>query len=276
MSNDIVLVGAGCMGAALLPGLFKGFQKSRILVVDTSPLRREKVAAMGVDVASAIDNIDGGATVVLALPPNSFSGFASSTLALKGHAGLVISVMAGVRIATIKHALQICNVVRAIPNTPAETLKSMTVFCAATSVSLLCLEFAERVLSLFGEAIRVESENLMDPATAICGGGPAYISYFAECMRCFAVEQGFNDDESALIVAQVLCGTGSLLSVGDRRPMQLCRDVMTPGGTTARAVEVLDRNNFKEVVGDALLKATIHSRSLGCMVEEAENERSHR
>jgi pyrroline-5-carboxylate reductase len=276
MSNDIVLVGAGCMGAALLPGLFKGFQKSRILVVDSSSSQRKKIAAMGVDVSSSIGDVSGGATIVLALPPDRFAEFASSTSVLSGHPGLVISVMAGVRIATIEHALQVCNVVRAIPNTPAEIFKSMTVFCAAASISFFCLELAERVFSLIGETVRVEDEELMDPATAICGGGPAYLSYFAECMRCFAVDHGFNDAQSAFIVGQVFRGTGSLLSVGDRRPMQLCREVMTPGGTTARAVDVLERNNFKGVVGDALLKATTHSQSLGYRVEEAENGRSYR
>lgn len=275
MSYDIVLVGAGCMGTALLPGLFKGFDKSRILVIDVLPSRRKEVAAMGVDVASSLGDVDDAAIIVLALPPNRFSEFAGCTSVLNGHPGLVVSVMAGVRIATIEKALQACNVVRAIPNTPAETFKSMTVFCAGASVSSYSLRLAERMFSLVGEMVRVEEEKLMDPATAICGGGPAYLSYFAECMRSFAVEHGFSDAQSDFIVSQIFQGVGSLLSVGDRQPMQMCEDVMTPGGTTAQAIEVLKHRNFKEVVGDALLKAATHSQLLGSMAEEAENERSH-
>jgi pyrroline-5-carboxylate reductase len=273
MSEAILLVGAGHMGGAILQGLLKAKPKPRLKVVDTSALRRKEVSALGVEAAGRINLIPDDETVILALPPQCFVDFASDASVLKKHRGLIVSVMAGIHIETIRHILNADNIVRAIPNTPAEVCESISVFCAAKCISPVALKRATEVLAKIGIALQVQEERFLDLATALCGGGPAYLCYLADCLQHFAVNAGIDPVQAVIMVNQLFQGTSALLALPGRQPQQLCRDVMTPGGTTVRAVEVFEKHDLKAIIFEALSSAAAHSNALGSSVKEIENAR---
>ena len=67
----------------------------------------------------------------------------------------------------------------------------------------------------------VEDEALIDPVTAVSGGGPAYVFLLAELLERAAIEQGIPADLARLLARQTVAGSGALLAAsagGRRRP----------------------------------------------------------
>ena len=259
----IVVIGAGHMGTAIILGLLQK-HCADLCVVDPSESRRNILNERhGLKVAKSPENIGDDDIVVLAIPPQTFSTFAKGAYLRSDRTGLVISVMAGVTTATISNLLATNQVIRAIPNTPSEIFQGMTVFCASPSTNAKNLAIAEDVLQSFGKTLRVMDESLIDHATALCGGGPAFVAYFANAMQDFAMQSGFNHTDAALMVGQVLRGTADLLDVTGKSATQICNEVMTPQGTTERGIFHFMENNLELIVRSGLAKSSARSRELG-------------
>jgi pyrroline-5-carboxylate reductase len=129
---------------------------------------------------------------------------------------VVVSVMAGIRAGTIAATLRANQVVRTIPNTPAEIAHGATVYYAPPSVSAETLGRTARILAAIGTSLRVRDESMIDAATAICGGGPAFVSYFADAFCAFAEAEHFSSDEAIRMAAEVFRGTAELKAVSGR------------------------------------------------------------
>jgi pyrroline-5-carboxylate reductase len=171
--------------------------------------------------------------------------------------------MAGVKIKTILKLLRISQVIRAIPNTPSEVFQGMTVFCSSKDTKKESIEKAQDIFEAFGKAVQVSDESLLDPATALCGGGPAFVAYFADAMHSFAHHAGFDIPSVVLMTTQVLRGTADLIEATGKTPMQICQEVMTPQGTTERGIWHFDENSLRNIVESALFKSMQRSRELG-------------
>jgi pyrroline-5-carboxylate reductase len=177
--------------------------------------------------------------------------------------------MAGIRISSIQQMLGTQNVVRSIPNTPSEVFEGMTVYCRSSSVDENLARKARDVLESFGRAVEVSDEALIDPATALCGGGPAFVAYFADALQEFGIKAGISEDAALAITIQLLRGTSALLATTGKPAMQLCREVMTPGGTTERGIWHFDEEGLGGTVLDALTKSSARSRELGLVITES-------
>jgi predicted dinucleotide-binding enzyme len=141
MSGKIIIIGAGHMGSAILRGLMHGRQQT-LHVVDTRSERFHEWRQQGIACSETPPQPAAQDTLVLAIPPQVFPSFACANLALHGHRGLVISVMAGVRMQVISKVLNTPAVVRAIPNTPSEVMEGMSVCCALPTVEPTRMEQA--------------------------------------------------------------------------------------------------------------------------------------
>jgi len=64
-------------------------------------------------------------------------------------------------------------VVRAMPNTPAQIGRGMTVWTIAGGVTDQQRELTASILGVMGHEIFVDNEDQIDMATAISGSGPA-------------------------------------------------------------------------------------------------------
>jgi pyrroline-5-carboxylate reductase len=258
----VIIVGCGHMGLAIAQGLL-GSQPDRDLVaVDTNPERREVLSAVdGLTLAAEL-SIEDGDFVVLAVPPQVFGDFAEAERHQFGPRTPVLSVMAGLTADTIAGALGTSQVVRSIPNTPSEVFEGMTVYFADPVVSEATIAQSDVLLKAIGKALRVDREELIDDATAICGGGPAFVSYIVDAFCQFAVSRGFSEPAGREMAVQVFGGTASLIAGSDKPPMQLCREVMTPNGTTERGIAAFDAAELKGSVMTALAASAERSREL--------------
>ncbi|MEU0007978.1 pyrroline-5-carboxylate reductase [Streptomyces sp. NPDC006314] len=260
-----VVIGAGHMGTAIIAGLR---EKAPELPLDVVEIAESRIRLMreefGIRTRSHYEPQPGD-TVILAVQPQQFQEFAAAQRDGAFKDALVVSVMAGVGIAAITSLLGTSRVVRAIPNTPSQVSQGMTVVCPGADVTRAERERAERVLSVIGRVLTTADEALIDDATALCGGGPAFVAHIADAFAGFAVKAGFHPDQARLMVCQVLRGTADLLESTGRDPQELCREVTTPGGTTERGLSHMREQGLRDVLVEALGRSANRSRELGAI-----------
>jgi pyrroline-5-carboxylate reductase len=273
-TNRTVIIGCGHMGSALARGLLGTALRPALHLIESSAARREYLAGQngltpheGWTLAAELE-IGPGDLIVLAIPPQLFGAFAAAEHHKFWPTTPVISVMAGLTSAFIASSLGTDVVIRAIPNTPSEVFEGMTVYFAGPEVSEDTVVEAERLLSSIGRVLRVDNEDLVDDATAICGGGPAFVSYIVDAFCEFAGARGFTEAASRAMVGQVFSGTATLIERSGKPPMQLCREVMTPNGTTERGIAAFDAAGLRSSLHDALAASADRSRELAVVLSQ--------
>jgi pyrroline-5-carboxylate reductase len=262
--GTILLAGAGKMGGAMLTGwLNAGVALSRIAVIEphlSDDLR--KLAALDLRINPTADEAGPLAALVVAVKPQTFGEAAALLKTFTSPATLVVSIMAGMTIARIDQG---CGgaVVRAMPNTPASIGRGMTVAAAAPAVSAAQRVFADALLRATGEVEWVEDEALMDAVTAVSGSGPAYIFLLAEELARAGVAAGLPAELAGRIARETVSGSGELLRRSDLDAATLRRNVTSPGGTTAAALDVLmGADGLQGLMTRAVAAATKRSKEL--------------
>lgn len=262
----IWLVGAGKMGGALLTGwLQRGLPPAHVTVIDpTAP-----ALADGVRVATAptalTNDTPAPDVVVLAVKPQIMDQVVPAYRSLAGGQTVFLSVAAGRRIAGFERLLgPTAPVVRTIPNTPAAVHRGMTVACANERVTPLGRALCEALMRAVGDVAWVEDETLIDAVTAVSGSGPAYVFLLAEQLAEAGVQAGLPPDLAAHLARATVVGAGALLDQAAEDPATLRRNVTSPNGTTAAALDVMmdKARGLQPLLTDAVAAATRRSRDL--------------
>lgn len=243
--DSLVLAGAGKMGGAMLRGwLAQGLPAARIAVVDPAPGSETAALCAGEGVALRIGDVvapDGPpAVLVLAVKPQVFASAPSTFGALAGPRTLVVSVLAGIRIAALRAALpRAASIVRAMPNLPAAIGRGVSGAAGEPPLGDAHKAIADALLRAVG-GVEWLDEAQLDAVTAVSGSGPAYVFLLAECLAEAGVVAGLPAEVAARLARATLEGAGALLAAEPTRsPAALREAVTSPGGTTAAALEVL-------------------------------------
>ena len=263
----IALVGGGNMGEAIVTALLNKqvTTPGNITVGDASEARRQHLFQMhGVSVTG--DNgeaVRGADIVILAVKPQTLPAV-TADLAGQIKAGqLVLSIVAGARIATLSDGLRHKRIVRSMPNTPAQIGEGMTVWTATPEVTDRQRKWARSILGVLGKEILVDDEKMIDMATALSGSGPAYFFLFLEALIGAAVSLGLPQEMAKVMALQTMLGSGHLMEKSGTDPADLRRMVTSPGGTTAEAVRVFEEGQFGNLVARAVAAAYRKARLLG-------------
>ena len=258
----VLLVGLGRMGSAMLAGWRERGLAAAVAVDPARP------AAPGPDVtvvAAAADIPAGFApeAVVLAVKPQAAAAVLLS-YARFAPGAVMLSIMAGRPIAGLRLLLgEAAAVVRAMPNTPAAVRQGITVACAGPGVSAAQRALCDALLAAIGEVAWVVDEALLDPVTAVSGGGPAYVFLLAELLERAAAEQGIPPALARAMARRTVAGAGALLAASTEDAAALRRAVTSPNGTTERALAVLMQEQaWPALVSRAVAAATARSREL--------------
>ena len=258
---ELVIIGGGNMGAALLGGLLDSgaFDASAIAVVEVVAARRDVLASQfpGVRIEAAVPPCVGA---VIAVKPADTPAAASAAGA--GGATRVLSIAAGVRLATIEAAAgPDVAVIRAMPNTPALVRLGACAIAAGATADRDDVSWARRILEAVGTVDEVD-ESALDAFTGVAGSGPAYVFLVAEALIDAAVAEGLEPDMAQRVVRQLLLGSATLLDrEGD--PTRLREMVTSPNGTTAAGLAALAERDLRGAFGAAVRAATHRSRELG-------------
>ncbi len=207
--------------------------------------------------------IKGADVIVMAVKPQYL---AEPMAELKGHikpGQLVLSIMAGITIKTLAGGLSHRSIVRVMPNTPAQIGEGMSVWTATSEVTAKHKELAVIILKAIGKEISVDDEKYLDMVTAVSGSGPAYFFLFVEALVEAAESIGFSSARAKTLVLQTMLGSGHLVEQSDKSPAELREMVTSKGGTTAAALDVFVRGEFKKLVRQAVEAAYERAKSLG-------------
>ena len=264
IKDPIVLAGAGKMGGAMLSGwMAQGLDVTRVAVIEPHPSDEIKaLAARGVRLNPAPGDLGSVAALVVALKPQMFREAGPQLRPFAGSSTLVVSIMAGI---TIESLRQVCggSVVRAMPNTPAAIGRGITVAVADGNVSAAQRAIADALLRAIGSVEWTADETLMDAVTAVSGSGPAYVFLLAEELARAGVEAGLPPELATKLARDTVAGSGELLHRSELDAATLRRNVTSPGGTTAAALEVLmGPDGMQSLLTRAVAAATRRSREL--------------
>jgi pyrroline-5-carboxylate reductase len=176
---------------------------------------------------------------------------------------LQLSVMAGVRCATIAAATGSLRIVRSMPNTPALIGQGIAGLYAEPAVSAAGRDGAEALLAPTGGVLWVAHEADLDAVTALSGSGPAYVFYFLEAMMQAAVEMGLSPEQGRALGQATFAGAAALAMRSDLSPAALREQVTSKGGTTHAAITSLDADGVKTRFVKALHAARARAEELG-------------
>ncbi len=266
MSSRIAFIGAGNMARSLIGGLISGGRDpAELVAADPDERQRERLEALGVSTTG--DNAaaaSGAGLLVLAVKPQAMHSVVGPLAPALGSDQVLISVAAGIPVAAL---VAWCGkpmpIVRCMPNTPALYGAGITGIFANEQVSSEQLAGARAILDAAGETVIVDSEADLDAVTALSGSGPAYFFYLLEALIESGTELGLDAAVARRLATQTAYGAAVMVRDSGTAPAELRRNVMSPGGTTERAIGVLDSGGAKALFKDAIHQAAVRSRELG-------------
>jgi len=265
-NQKITFVGAGNMASCIIGGLIKqGVSAANITATDPSEEKRKQLSdRFGVRMLQENSVAVAGADVVLlCVKPQVLREVCQSFRSSLSHGPLVISIAAGVDLASLEQWLgSELPIVRCMPNTPAQVLSGASGLIANAQVLPVQRQLATELFSAIGIVQWVENEVLMHAVTALSGSGPAYLFYVMEAMEAAGVKQGLEAGTARQLAAQTVLGAARMVLEGDLEPGQLKRNVMSPGGTTERGIQVLEEDKLADSFDRAIDAAARRSVEL--------------
>jgi pyrroline-5-carboxylate reductase len=272
IAMNVVFIGGGNMADALIGGLLKsGFAANQLRAVEVDGAARRRLSdKYRIEcVAEVRGTIRPGEVVVFAVKPQQMKE-AARFCGLKDNANLVISIAAGVTLASLAgwlggHA----KLVRAMPNTPALIGAGVTGLYALAGVSEAEKKQAEAILGAVGATVWIPDEALMDAVTAVSGSGPAYVFWFIEQLAAAGVNLGLTEEISQKLAIETVFGSAKLAAQSADSPAVLRERVTSKGGTTEAALKAFEEQKLAE----RFLRAVEAARDRGAALGKAmENE----
>jgi pyrroline-5-carboxylate reductase len=263
----LAFIGGGNMGEAMLSAILakKLSTPKDISVGEAREERRQylkdkySISAM----ASNREAVGGKDIVVLAIKPQILAEVMAELKGyLKPHQ-LVLSIIAGAKISSMKQGLEHNRIVRCMPNTPAQVGAGMSAWTATAEVTEDQKKSAQSILNAMGRELYFNDEKYLDMATAVSGSGPAYFFLLAESLIDAGVNIGLARDAAEVMVGQTMMGAARLLQESGKAPAELRRNVTSPGGTTAAAIQAFESSGFSEIVKGAVAAAHNRAKELG-------------
>ncbi len=262
----VTFVGGGNMATALIGGMLaRGWPAADVRVAELDAGARERLGRQfGVFASDDLAQAAAGAECLLfAVKPQQLREVAAAAAPLCA-GRLVVSIAAGVRMADLGRWLGGHDrIVRVMPNTPALVRAGISVACALPGVPAVQREAVTALLEAGGKVLWVDRESMIDAATAVSGSGPAYAFYLIEGMQQAAEGLGFAPADARLLAVETVLGAAKLAEAGTDSAAVLRQRVTSKGGTTERALSVLDGHGVKAVLVEAIRAAEARARELG-------------
>ena len=269
VEGKIAFIGAGVMAEAMIAGVIRdGVAPAECIIAASPRLKRGNDLEERYGIESEVDNVkavNDADIIVLSVKPLHLKTVLPELKSKLKEGALVISIIAGATIEQISKGLDNLNVVRSMPNTPAQIGEGITVWTASPTVTEKQRQMASSIISALGDEVFLEDEYYLDMATALSGTGPAYVFLFMEAMVDAGVHLGFPRRIAEKLVAQTV--RGSVDYYQQRAdPVHLARlrnQVTSPGGTSAAALYYLEKAGFRTAISRAIWAAYERSQALG-------------
>lgn len=262
--EKLLIIGAGFMGSSLANGILKSNIPLNITVSDLDENRLNCIK-QSLNVNTTFDNKKATAEsdiIILAVKPAIVPDVLNEIKDFCTEKKIIISIAAGVTIATIEELIPKSPVVRVMPNICAQIQEG------AVAYALGSKPFSENtkatianILSSVGMAIMVK-ENQLDAVTGLSGSGPAYIFMAIEALSDGGVLAGLPRDISTKLAAQTVYGSAKMVLETGLHPGYLKDMVTSPAGTTIEGVAELEEKGVRSAYIKAVTAAYKKSKKL--------------
>jgi pyrroline-5-carboxylate reductase len=259
------------MAEAMIAGLLRGKQVAANRIIASHPRadrRSELISSYGIstveDNVAAVEKAD---VIVLAIKPQMLAKVGREIAPALKRGKLVISIIAGATTTALQNALEHDQIVRSMPNTPAQLGRGMTVWYATPKVTAAQKDQARVLLGSLGNQLEVDDEKYVAMATAVSGTGPTYVFLVMEALIDAAVHLGFPRHIAHDLVIETLEGSTLFAKSSGMHPAQLRNMVTSPGGTSAAALHELESGRLRTVLSEAVWAAYRRTEELGRTLE---------
>jgi pyrroline-5-carboxylate reductase len=259
--RPVVLVGCGRLGSAIVEGWLKTDAVRPADLIILTPSEKpvaEQARGWGARINPPLEALANARAVVLSVKPAYWKSAVEPLIAALPDDAAIVSVMAGVRTASISAALSPRRVARVMPTTAVASAQGIA---AVWSADKGARETAHALFAPLAEVVDLDEERHMDVATAVAGSGPAYVHAFTRALAAAGEEAGLDPD-SALKLAR-----GAVRSAASADPSEtidaLIARIASPGGTTEAGLKALNQEGeLDEAVEAAVIAAVLRAREL--------------
>lgn len=268
--TKIAFIGGGNMAFALVNGLRASASGFNIVVADPLAAQRDRFVGVATEASNAAAAAN-AEIIVLAVKPQSLMTALREARAQPTQ--LLLSIVAGVPLAALRAwTSPMQPVVRCMPNTPALLGAGISGAVANACASAAQRALAQRVLAAAGDVLWFEDESQLDAVTALSGSGPAYFFLLLESMVDAGVALGLPAAIAERLAIATATGAARMAAAGDAAPAALRERVTSPGGTTERALSILERRGVGAAFEAAIVGACERSRELAREFGERQGE----
>ena len=263
---QVGIIGGGAMAEALIAGLVQSgtvpagsisVSEHKAMRCDALTQRYGVHAQVGAE--SFLPRID---VLILAVKPAAAAVAMRETAVHLKEGALILSIVAGLTLATIETAYPHHPIVRAMPNTPLAVGAGMSAYACGTHAGAAEAVTTEAILGAAGRTVRVQEGDL-DAVTGLSGSGPAYAFLVLESLIEGGVAAGLKRETAHILAAQTLLGAAQMALTATRSPADLRAGVTSPAGTTAAGLRALEHAGVRSAFIEAVLAAAARSKELG-------------
>ncbi len=269
-------IGGGNMARSLIGGMISdGCPPEQIRVADPSAEQCQQLTAtFGVHTATAnLDALQQADVVILAVKPQVIESVANEiAAAIQQQQCPAISIAAGIRTHDLERWLGgNCAVIRAMPNTPALVGSGATALFANQATTSDQRDLAEFVMRAVGLTLWLDDEPMMDAATALSGSGPAYFFLLMESLENAGCNAGLSRETARLLTLQTAFGAAKMALESSDDSATLRKRVTSPGGTTERAIEIMESGEYQALINSAVQGAKARAQELADLLGHNKN-----
>ena len=260
----IGFVGGGALAESVIKGIIGNIvQAEDIFVSERYEDRREYLnQKYKINTANGVDYFIAGIDLlIIAVKPKDASAALTEISSKVGTNTVVVSVVAGLKLAKVEEHFKNHSVIRVMPNVAIAVGEGMNVFTVGKNVKPSEVEMIQKFFASLGRCIEVE-ESLMDAVTGLSGSGPAYAFLMIDALSDGGVAAGLPRAKAIELAAQTLLGAAKMVLELGEHPDVLRDRVTSPAGTTIEGVRVLERCSVRSALIEAVLAATEKSKVL--------------
>jgi pyrroline-5-carboxylate reductase len=260
----IGFIGAGVMGTALIKSLLSiGIKANQICISEKEAEKSQELnRTLGISEKSIAEIASQCDLIFLAVKPQDLADLLTQLSKSLPEKTLLLSIAAGKTTAFIEAGIGKANpVIRIMPNTPAQVGKGVSAISGGKYAEADDLATAINLLSASGLVVQV-AEAQQDAVTALSGSGPAYLFYFVEEMIKSGVALGLSQEIATKLAIGTITGSAAMLQESGLDAATLRKNVTSPNGTTAAAINEFEKANLAQIINDAMSAAKKRAQEL--------------
>lgn len=239
----IAMIGCGNMGSALAKRLSL---ENTVFLYDHHIEKQAALAKFGKLCRTYFEALQNAEAVILAVKPQSLKKTAKELQESLKKDQIIISLLAGVTLQSLKECFPKSAIVRIMPNLAVQYGEGVI----GASCRGLKQDIKMRLAKLLNSLGKVYwiPEKKMDALTSLTGSGPAFFYAIMEAIVEAGITMGFTPQVALDMTLHMAIGSLTLLSQSEKPIKELIREIASPGGTTMAGLKKLEESPIQEII----------------------------